>query len=197
MKKIKTMLITITAITVMTQSTFAADIPVESYPDNATEKSVAVTQNLIGGILDEVQNGLGYQPAWCKANNAVFAAVLANETSGYGYADLAAIARNAILQCRDMYLRPKYYTEKENAVRALISDLINEVEIGATDYKTAEKQACTRIYQTAEPTFNPDTDCVGDFCYWDIPAVDGALLTQARKLLKNARSRAEQISVTQ
>lgn len=137
MKRVKIMLITITAITVMTQSTFAADIPVESYPDNATDESVAITQNLIGGILDEVQNGLGYQPAWCKANNAVFAAVLANETSGYGYADLAAIARNAILQCRDMYLRPEYYAEKEKAVRALIPDLINEVEIGATDYKTA------------------------------------------------------------
>ena len=197
MKKIKTMLITITAVTVMTQSTFAADIPVESYPDNATEKSIAVTQNLIGGILDEVQNGLGYQPAWCKANNAVFAAVLANETSGYGYADLAVVARNAILQCRDMYLRPEYYAEKENAVRALISDLINAVEIGATDYKTAEKQAYTRIYQMAEPTFNPDTDCVGDFCYWDIPPIDSALLTQARKLLKNARSRAEQITAIQ
>ena len=197
MKKIKTMLITITAITVMAQSTFAADIPVESYPDNATEESVAIMQNLIGGILDEVQNGLGYQPAWCKANNAVFAAVLANETSGYGYADLAAIARNAILQCRDMYLRPEYYAEKENAVRVLISDLINEVEIGATDYKTAEKQAYTRIYQAAEPTFNPDTDCVGDFCYWDIPSLDSALLTQARKLLKNARARAEQITEIQ
>ena len=140
MKKIKTMLLTITAITVMTQSVFAADIPVESYPDNATDESVAITQNLIGGILDEVQNGLGYQPAWCKANNAVFAAVLANETGGYGYADLAAIARNAILQSRDMYLRPEYYAKKENAVRALISDLINEVEIGATDYKTAENK---------------------------------------------------------
>lgn len=197
MKKIKTMLITITAITVMTQSTFAADIPVESYPDNATEESVSITQNLIGGILDEVQNGLGYQPAWCKANNAVFAAVLANETGGYGYADLAAVARNAIFQCRDMYLRPEYYAEKENAVRALISDLINEVEIGATDYKTAEKQAYTRIYQMAEPTFNPDTDCVGDFCYWDMPPIDSALLTQARKLLKNARSRAEQITAIQ
>ena len=197
MKKIKTMLITITAITVMTQSTFAADIPVESYPDNATDESVAISQNLIGGILDEVQNGLGYQPAWCKANNAVFAAVLANETGGCGYADLAAVARNAILQCRDMYLRPEYYTEKENAVRALISDLINAVEIRATDYKTAEKQAYIRIYQMAEPAFNPDTDCVGDFCYWDIPAVDGALLTQARKLLKNARLRAEQITEIQ
>ena len=194
MKKIKTMLLTITAIIVMTQSVFAADIPVESYPDNATDESVA---NLIGGILDEVQNGLGYQPAWCKANNAVFAAVLANETDGYGYADLAAIARNAILQCRDMYLRPEYYAEKENAVRALISDLINEVEIGATDYKTVEKQAYTRIYQMAEPTFNPETDCVGDFCYWDMPPIDSALLTQARKLLKNAMSRAEQITVIQ
>ena len=197
MKKIKTMLITITAITVMTQSTFAADIPVESYPDNATEKSIAVTQNLIGEILDEVQNGLGYQPAWCKANNAVFSAVLSNETSGYGYADLAAVARNAILQCRDMYLRPEYYAEKEKAVKALISDLINAVEIRATDYKTAEKQAYIRIYQMAEPAFNPDTDCVGDFCYWDIPPIDSALLTQARKLLKNARSRAEQITEIQ
>ena len=82
----------------------------------------------------------------------MFAAVLANETGSYGYADLDAIARNAILQCRDMYLRPEYYAEKENAVIVLISDLINEVEIGATDYKTAEKQAYTRIYQTAEPT---------------------------------------------
>lgn len=180
-----------------TTSVFAADIPVESYPDNATDESVAITQNLIGGILDEVQNGIGYQPAWCKANNAVFAAVLANETGGYGYADLAAIARNAILQCRDMYLRPEYYAEKENAVRALISDLINEVESGATDYKTAEKQTYTRIYQMAEPTFNPDTDCVGDFCYWDMPPIDSALLTQARKLLKNARSRAEQMTEIQ
>ena len=180
-----------------TTSAFAADIPVESYPDNATDESVAITQNLIGGILDEVQNGIGYQPAWCKANNAVFAAVLANETGGYGYADLAAIARNAILQCRDMYLRPEYYAEKENAVRTLISDLINEVESGATDYKTAEKQTYTRIYQMAEPTFNPDTDCVGDFCYWDMPPIDSALLTQARKLLKNARSRAEQMTEIQ
>ena len=197
MKKFKTMLLSITVITVMAQSVFAADIPVESYPDNATEESVAIAQNLIGGILDEVQNGLGYQPAWCKANNAVFAAVLANETGGYGYADLAAIARNAILQCRDMCLRPEYYAEKENTVRALIFDLIKEVEIGATDYKTAEKQAYTRIYQMAEPTFNPDTDCVGDFCYWDMPPIDSALLTQARKLLKNARARAVQMSVTQ
>ncbi len=197
MKKVLKVITLLSLALSFTTSAFAADIPIESYPDNATDESVAITQNLIGGILDEAQNGLGYQPAWCKANNAVFAAVLANETGGYGYADLAAIARNAILQCRDMYLRPEYYAEKENTVRALISDLINEVENGATDYKTAEKQAYIRIYQMAEPTFNPDTDCVGDFCYWDMPPIDSALLTQARKLLKNARSRAEQITEIQ
>ena len=197
MKRGKNILLTAILTAAITQSAYAAEIPVECAPENATAESIAITENLISPILDEVQNGLGYQPAWCKANNAVFAAVLANETSGYGYADLAAIARNAILQCRDMYLRHEYYVEKENVVRALIFDLIKEVEIGATDYKTAEKQAYTRIYQMAEPTFNPDTDCVGDFCYWDMPPIDSALLTQARKLLKNSRSRAEQITAIQ
>ncbi len=197
MKKVLKVITLLSLALSFTTSVFATDIPVESYPDNATDESIAITQNLIGGILDEVQNGLGYQPAWCKANNAVFAAVLANETGGYGYADLAAIARNAILQCRDMYLRPEYYAEKENVVKALIPDLINAVESGVTDYKTAEKQVYIRIYQMAEPTFNSDTDCVGDFCYWDMPPIDSALLTQARKLLKNARSRAEQITAIQ
>lgn len=41
-----TAIITVSAITAN-----AADIPVESYPDNATDESVAITQNLIGGIL--------------------------------------------------------------------------------------------------------------------------------------------------
>lgn len=173
--------------------TFAAEIPIESYPENATEESAVVTENLIGGILDEVQNGLGYQPAWCKAHNAIYNAVLAKNTNGYGYADLAALSRNAILQYRDMYLRPDYYAEKENEVRALIADLIIEVENGA-DYETVKEKAYTRIYQSANPAYNPDIDKSGDFCYWDIPPVDRVLLTQARKLLKNARSRAEQIN---
>ena len=69
-----------------------------------------------------MQNGLCYQPAWCKANNAVFAAVLANKTDSYGYADLAAIARNAILQCR----LTKY--EKETII------LFNEAEPTANIY---------------------------------------------------------------
>lgn len=195
----KNVLKSITALTLalsLTTPTLAAEIPIESYPENATEESAAVAENLIGGILDEVQNGLGYQPAWCKAHNAIYNAVFAKQTNGYGYADLAALSRNAILQYRDMYLRPDYYAEKENEVRALISDLIIEVENSA-DYETAKEKAYTRIYQSANPSYNPEVDKVGDFCYWDIPPVDRVLLTQARKLLKNARSRAEQMSATQ
>lgn len=189
--------ITILTLTLSVMTTaYAAEIPIESYPENATEESAAVAENLIGGILDEVQNGLGYQPAWRLAHNAIYNAVLAKQTNGYGYADLAALSRNAILQYRDMYLRPDYYAQKENEVRALISDLIIEVENGA-DYETAKEKAYTRIYQSANPSYNPEVDKVGDFCYWDIPPVDRVLLTQARKLLKNARSRAEQMSVTQ
>ena len=43
MKRVKIMLITITAITVMTQSTFAADIPVESYEVDKKRLSVRFT----------------------------------------------------------------------------------------------------------------------------------------------------------
>jgi len=63
-----TMFILTTAVAASISSTaLAAEIPRESAPANATEESIVITENLISGILDEVQNGLGYQPAWCKA----------------------------------------------------------------------------------------------------------------------------------
>ncbi len=168
------------------QTVFAAEIPIESVPDNATAESVAITQNLIGNILDEVENGLGFQPAWCKANNAIFNAVLANNTSGYGYADLANIARNAILWYRDMYLRPQYYADKETQVKNLISDLITDVASGTKDYDTAKTEAYTRIYQLWIPGYVPNTEIGVDRIYLDIPASDTVMFTQARKLLKGA-----------
>lgn len=192
---LKSITILTLAPSVMTTA-YAAEIPIESYPENATEESAAIAENLIGGILDEVQNGLGFQMANARANTIIWKAVIEKQTNGYGYADLVVLSRNAILQYRDMYLRPDYYAEKENEVKALISDLIIEVEDGA-DYDTAKEKAYTRIYQSANPSYNPGVDKVGDFCYWDIPPVDRVLLTQARKLLKNAKSRAEQIRVTE
>lgn len=192
MKKIKTFLTAATILAAVTSTTYAAEIPVESAPENATTESIAITENLISPILDEVQNGLGYQPAWCKAHNAVFDAVLANETNGYGYLELAAISRNAILYYRDMYLRPEYYAEKEAAAKALLSDLIAEVENGTKDYDTALKEAYTKIYQTINPAYVPNEEIGVDRIYLDIPAADTVMFTQARKLLKEAQTRSVQ-----
>ncbi len=170
----------------MTSATvFAAEIPIETYPENATAESAAIVENLIGNILDEVQNGLGYQMASARANTIIRKAVIDKQTNGYGYGILSPIAQNVIRYYRDIYLRPDYYAEAENTVRALIADLIIEVENGS-DYETVKEKAYTRIYQSANPSYNPEVDRTGDFCYWDIPPVDSVMLMQARKLLKNA-----------
>lgn len=192
MKKIKTVLTAAAILAAVTSTIYAAEIPIESAPENATAESIAITENLISPILDEVQNGLGYQPAWCKAHNAVFNAVLAGNTNGYGYLELAAISRNAILYYRDMYLRPEYYAEKEAAAKALLSDLICEVENGTKNYDTALKEAYTKIYQTINPAYVPNEEIGIDRIYLDIPAADTVMFTQARKLLKEAQTRSVQ-----
>lgn len=153
----------------MTNTTaFSAEIPIETYPENATEESVAIVGNLIGGILDEVQNGLGYQMASARATTIIRKAVIDKQTNGYGYGILSPIAQNAIRYYRDVCLRPDYYAETEKTIKALISDLIIEVESGA-DYETAKEKAYTKIYQSANSFYNPEVDRTGDFCYWDIP----------------------------
>lgn len=192
MKRGKNILLTAILTAAITQSAYAAEIPVECAPENATPESIAITENLISPILDEVQNGFGYQPAWCKAHNAVFNAVLAGNTNGYGYLDLAAVARNALIYYRDVYLRPEYYAEKESAAKALLSDLICEVENGAKDYDAALKEAYTKIYQTINLAYVPNEEIGIDRIYLDIPAADTVMFTQARKLLKEAQTRSVQ-----
>ena len=136
-----------------------------------------------------MQNGLGFGEAWGKASREIHSAVLAGSTNGYGYADLTAIARNAILQYRDMYLRPDYYAQQEPVVKTLIADLITAVENGSMDYTAAQKEAYTRIYQSINPHYTPTTDIAADHIYLDIPAVDSSIFTIARKLLlENTRS---------
>ena len=192
MKRGKNILLTAILTAAITQSAYAAEIPVEYAPENATPESIAITENLISPILDEVQNGLGYQPAWCKAHNAVFNAVLAGTTNGYGYLDLAAVARNALIYYRDVYLRPEYYAERETAAKLLLSDIISEVENGTKDYDTALKEAYTKIYQSINPDYVPNEEIGIDRIYLDIPAADTVMFTQARKLLKEAQTRSVQ-----
>ena len=165
---------------------YAEEIPRESLPRNTPPGSIPVAERLISGILDEVAAGMGYSDAKIKAHNTILNAVLANETDGYGFAILKAIANNAIFEYRDMYLRPEYYKQAEEQVRVLISDLIEQVKNGG-NYEEARKAAYTRIYQTADPSYNPDDYYLMDFCYWDVPAVDSALFNRARKLLLDAQ----------
>ena len=190
MKNVSKVITILTLALSLATPALAAEIPIETYPATATAESAAVTENLISGILDEVQNGLGYQMASGRANTIIREAVIDKQTNGYGYGILSAISQNAIRYYRYVYLRPNYYAETENTVRALIADLIIEVENGA-DYETVKEKAYTRIYQSANPKYNPEIDKAGDFCYWDIPPVDSVMLMQARKLLKNAELKAE------
>ena len=188
MKKTK---ITAFALAAVLSSTpvLAAEIPQEAVPAYLTEESVCIAENLISPILEEVQNGLGFGEAWGKASREFHSAVLAGNTNGYGYADLTAIARNAILQYRDMYLRPDYYAQQEPVIASLIADLITAVENGTMDYDVARKEAYTRIYQSVNPGYIPNTDMTTDHIYLDIPAVDSAMFTIARRLLLEAEER--------
>lgn len=184
MKKFSTYIII--AILVLSSVTAnAANIPKETLPLNATDSQAQIVENLIGDILDEVQAGrLGYGLAAGYANTRIRKAVIANQTDGNGYGTLSPIAQNAIRYYRDLLLRPDYYTQTEEKLRILLADLMIEVQNGK-DYNTAYDEARIIIYKSADASFNPDTDMVGDFCYWNVPPVDSAEFTIARKLLLN------------
>ncbi len=165
----------------------AATIPRETAPESATEEQIVIVENLIGDILDEVYNGTRYGMTSARANTRIRKAVIAGQTNGYGYGILSAISQNAIRTIRDMYLRPDYYAQLEEKLNVLLSDLITDVQNGK-DYYIAYEEAKTMIYQSANPSYNPAVDRVGDFCYWNIPAVDAAEFTVARKLLLDAKN---------
>ena len=184
MKKISILLITaILSITAVAAN--AAEIPRESTPENATEEQIIIVENLIGDILDEVNTGAGYGMAASNANTRILKAVMAYQTDGYGYGILSAISQNALRLARDMYMRPEVYEQYEEYLKVLLADLIIDVHNGK-DYNTTYEEARMRIYKSADAKFNPDTDMVGDFCYWNIPAVDSAEFAVARKLLFEA-----------
>lgn len=187
-KKIFTLIIA-AALTVSSTTAFAAEIPRESTPLNATEEQTQIVENLIGDILDEVQSGkLGYTLAAGYANTRIRKAVIANQTNGHGYGILSPIAQNAIRVMRDWQLRPDAYAQAEQELKVLLADIITEVENGM-DMNTAIQAAYTKIYQSANPNFNYDKQFSLDTCYRDIPAVGMEQFTMARKLLNDAQNK--------
>lgn len=183
MKKIIICLI----ITMLITSTVnATEVPRESAPCNATNEAIVIVESFIGDILTEVQNGMGYADARAKSNRIFFKAWLNGQTNGYSYGELVDIANCAIWQYRDMYLRPDFYANNLEKVRAIIAPVIEDYKSGKITYAEAEFNARNMIYQSVNPSFNPDVEYKKDPIYRDIPSVDNSLFILARKLLLNA-----------
>ena len=185
MKKPSKIILVMLLTATVSQTSLATEIPIESAPCNATVESIVITEQLISDELTAVRNGEGYQPAWARANRKIFDSVIAKQTNGYGYSDLANIARNALIQYRDMYLRPDYYRAQNEAVYNTIADLIAEVQSGK-DYSEALDEAYTRIYQSIDPSYKPNGEIGIDRICLDIPAADVVKFSRARKFLLEA-----------
>ncbi len=181
MKRIIAILISL--ILLGTLSVQAAPVPRESLPCNATKEQIVVTERLVGHIFDEVINGMGYSEARAKSNVIIFNAWLNKQTDGYAFGELVNIANNAIWQYRDLYLRPNFYAENEARVKTIIADVITQYQNGEINYEKACFDARIKIYQSVNPSFNPDIEFAKDTCYRDIPSVDNSLFAIARKIL--------------
>ena len=84
-----------------------------------------------------------------------------------------------------MYLRPDFYKDNLEKVRANIAPVIEDYKSGRITYVEAEVNARTKIYQSVKPDFNPDVEYMKDPLSIDIPPVDNSLFILARKLLLN------------
>ncbi len=187
MKKQIITLAIVTALTATNISAYAAKIPRESTPLNATEHQIQITENLIGDILDEVESGnLGYTLAAGYANTRIRKAVMASQTDGNGYGILSPVAQNAIRIMRDKQLRPDAYAQAEEELKVMLADLIAEVQNGK-DYTQAVKEAYEIIYKSVDVSFNYNEQFSLDTCYRDIPTVGNEKFTVARKLLLEAQ----------
>ena len=186
MKTIKSIII-LTMVTIFTTTTYAAEVPRESAPCNATNEAIVIVESFIGNILTEVQNGLGYADARAKSNRIFFNAWLNCQTNGYSYSELVDIANAAIWQYWDMYLRPDFYISNIERVKTIIAPVIEDYKSGKITYTEAEFNARIAIYQSVNLTFNSDVEFAKDSCYRDIPSVDSSLFIIARKLLLDSK----------
>ena len=186
MKTIKAIII-LTLVSIFATTTYAAEVPRESAPCNATNEAIVIVESFIGDILTEVQNGLGYADARAKSNCIFFNAWLNGQTNGYSYGELVDIANAAIWQYRDMYLRPDFYANNLEKVRVIIAPVIEDYKSGKITYAEAEFNARNKIYQSVNPSFNPDVEYMKDPLSRDIPSVDNSLFILARKLILESK----------
>ena len=186
MKTLKAIVIFI-LVGVFTTTTYAAEVPRKSAPCNATEEAIITAEGLIGDILTEVQNGLGYADARAKSNRIIFNAFLNGQTNGFSYGALVDIANGAIFYYRNAYLRPNFYAENVERIKSIIASVIEDYKTGKITYAEAEFNARVKIYQSINPPFNPDVEFSKDPICRDIPPVDNSLFAIARKLILESK----------
>ncbi len=86
-----------------------------------------------------------------------------------------------------MYLRPDFYTNNLEKVRAIFAPVIEDYKSGKITYAEAEFNARTKIYQSVKPDFNPNVEYMKDPLSRDIPSVDNSLFILARKLILESK----------
>ena len=182
MKKLFTLSLTVILSVMLSTTSIAADIPREAAPLDASEQAIQTTEKIIGGILDEVFNGLGYGPASGRANTLIRHAVAKGETNGCGYAELSAISQNSIRTIIDIMQRPNVYQTAETMLRPLLSEQIAAIKNGK-DYSETVLEAYIVIY----PEYFSVSQMFVDQCYWETTTVDPAILATARKILHDAK----------
>ena len=187
MKKSIISIISIVSVLITSFSVSAAEVPRESAPCNASNEAIIFVESCIADILTEVQNGLGYSDARAKSNRIFFDAFIKGQTNGYSYGELVDIANCAIWQYRDMYLRPDFYKDNLEKVRAIITPVIEDYRTGKITYAEAEFNARNRIYQSVKPDFNSAVEYMKDPLSRDIPSVDNSLFILARKLILESK----------
>ena len=183
MKKSIISIISIVSVLITSFSVSAAEVPREWAPCNATNEAIVLVESYIEDILTEVQNGLGYADARAKSNRIFFDAWLNGQTNGYSYGELVDIANAAIWQYRDIYLRPEFYANNLEKIRVIIAPVIEDYKFGKITYAEAEFKARNRIYQSVNPSFNPNVEYMKDPLSRDIPSVDNSLFILVRKIL--------------
>lgn len=186
MKTLKAIVIFI-LVSVFTTTTYAAEVPRESAPCNATEEAIITAEGLVGDVLTDVQNGLGYADARAKSNRIIFNAFLNGQTNGFSYGELVDIANGAIFHYRNTYLRPNFYAENVERVRSIVAPIIEDYKNGKITYAEAEFNSRVKIYQSINPLFDPDVEFAKDPIYRDIPPVDNSLFAIARKLILESK----------
>jgi len=186
MKTLKAIVILI-LVSVFSTTTYAAEVPRESAPCHAMEEAIITAEILIGEVLTEVQNGLGYAAARTKSNRIIFDAFLNGQTNGFSYGELVDIANGAIFHYRNVYLRPNFYIENVESVRSIIALIIEDYKLGKITYTEAEFNARVKIYQSINPSFNPDVEFAKDPIYRDIPPIDNSVFAIARKLILESK----------